>query len=197
MSLKRIEEEADIMKKQEAFNEYQRFQLTNKVLYLLLTISIIFGMVSIYKMLLNHKMTRELKKDLITSLPNRVEFLNYIADKKEIRGYAVVIDINNFKEINDKYGQSSGDDILRIVADKLKRIFKNQNLYRVSGDEFYIFSKEEFLIERLEQLKNEIYSLKVNYQLELSIGFYKNYNKDLETSFKYAYMAMEEVKKKN
>ncbi|MGL5761358.1 MAG: EAL domain-containing protein, partial [Cetobacterium sp.] len=165
--------------------------------YLLLTISIIFGMVSIYKMLLNHKMTRELKKDLITSLPNRVEFLNYIADKKEIRGYAVVIDINNFKEINDKYGQSSGDDILRIVADKLKRIFKNQNLYRVSGDEFYIFSKEEFLIERLEQLKNEIYSLKVNYQLELSIGFYKNYNKDLETSFKYAYMAMEEVKKKN
>ncbi|MGL5613391.1 EAL domain-containing protein, partial [Cetobacterium sp.] len=197
LSLKRIEEEADIMKKQEAFNEYQRFQLTNKVLYLLLTISIIFGMVSIYKMLLNHKMTRELKKDLITSLPNRVEFLNYIADKKEIRGYAVVIDINNFKEINDKYGQSSGDDILRIVADKLKRIFKNQNLYRVSGDEFYIFSKEEFLIERLEQLKNEIYSLKVNYQLELSIGFYKNYNKDLETSFKYAYMAMEEVKKKN
>ncbi|MGL4801019.1 MAG: EAL domain-containing protein, partial [Cetobacterium sp.] len=197
LSLKRIEEEADIMKKQEAFNEYQRFQLTNKVLYLLLIISIIFGMVSIYKMLLNHKMTRELKKDLITSLPNRVEFLNYIADKKEIRGYAVVIDINNFKEINDKYGQSSGDDILRIVADKLKRIFKNQNLYRVSGDEFYIFSKEEFLIERLEQLKNEIYSLKVNYQLELSIGFYKNYNKDLETSFKYAYMAMEEVKKKN
>ncbi|MGL4511137.1 transporter substrate-binding domain-containing diguanylate cyclase, partial [Cetobacterium sp.] len=120
LSIRRIEEEADIVKKQEAFNEYQRFQLTNKILYLLLAISLMFGMISIYKMLLNHKITKELKKDLITSLPNRVEFLNFIDEKKELKGYAIVVDINNFKEINDKYGQSSGDDILRIVADKLK-----------------------------------------------------------------------------
>lgn len=197
LSLKKIQEEADIIKKQEAFNEYQRFQLTNKVLYFLLLTSLVLGMVSIYKMLLNHKMTKELKKDLITSLPNRVEFLNFIDEKKELKGYAIVVDINNFKEINDKYGQSSGDDILRIVADKLKRIFINQNIYRVSGDEFYIFSEEEFLIERLEELKKEMHSLKLSYQVDLSIGFYKNYNKNLETSFKYAYMAMEEVKKKN
>ncbi|MGL5614298.1 EAL domain-containing protein, partial [Cetobacterium sp.] len=197
LSIRRIEEEADIVKKQEAFNEYQRFQLTNKILYLLLAISLMFGMISIYKMLLNHKITKELKKDLITSLPNRVEFLNFIDEKKELKGYAIVVDINNFKEINDKYGQSSGDDILRIVADKLKRIFINQNIYRVSGDEFYIFSEEEFLIERLEELKKEMHSLKLSYQVDLSIGFYKNINKDLETAFKYGYMAMEDVKKKN
>ena len=197
LSLRKIEEDADIIKKQDAFNEYQRFQITNKVLCLLLVISLIFAMISIYKMLLNHKMTKELKKDLITGLPNRVEFLNFISEKKEIKGLAVVVDINNFKEINDKYGQNSGDDILRIVADKLKRIFKNKNIFRVSGDEFYIFSKDEFLIERLERLKKEMHSLKLSYQVDLSIGFYKNFNKDLETSFKYAYMAMEEVKKKN
>ena len=197
LSLRKIEEDADIIKKQDAFNEYQRFQITNKVLCLLLVISLIFAMISIYKMLLNHKMTKELKKDLITGLPNRVEFLNFISEKKEIKGLAVVVDINNFKEINDKYGQNSGDDILRIVADKLKRIFKNKNIFRVSGDEFYIFSEDEFLIERLERLKKEMHSLKLSYQVDLSIGFYKNFNKDLETSFKYAYMAMEEVKKKN
>lgn len=104
LSIRRIEEEADIVKKQEAFNEYQRFQLTNKILYLLLAISLMVGMISIYKMLLNHKITKELKK--------------------------------------------------------------------------------------------EMHSLKLSYQVDLSIGFYKNYNKNLETSFKYAYMAMEEVKKK-
>lgn len=197
LSIRRIEEEADIVKKQEAFNEYQHFQLTNKILYLLLAISTIFVMISIYKILLNHKMTKELKKDLITTLPNRIEFLNFINEKKDMKGFAVVVDINNFKELNDKYGQSSGDDILRIVADKLKRIFINQNIYRVSGDEFYIFSEDEFLIERLEELKKEMHSLKLSYQVDLSIGFYKNYNKNLETSFKYAYMAMEEVKKKN
>ncbi|MEG2346780.1 MAG: EAL domain-containing protein [Cetobacterium somerae] len=197
LSLKKLEEEADIMKKQEAFNEYQHFQLTNKILYLLLAISTIFVMISIYKILLNHKMTKELKKDLITTLPNRIEFLNFINEKKDMKGFAVVVDINNFKELNDKYGQSSGDDILRIVADKLKRIFKNQNIFRVSGDEFYIFSEDEFLIERLERLKKEMHSLKLSYQVDLSIGFYKNNNKDLETAFKYGYMAMEDVKKKN
>ena len=114
----------------------------------------------------------------------------------KIGNYSLV-DINNFKELNDKYGQSSGDDILRTVADKLKRIFKNQNIFRVSGDEFYIFSEDEFLIERLERLKKEMHSLKLSYQVDLSIGFYKNNNKDLETAFKYGYMAMEDVKKKN
>lgn len=197
LSLRKIEEDADIIKKQDAFNEYQRFQITNKVLYLLLSISLVFAMISIYKMLLNHKITKELKKDLITTLPNRVEFLNFISEKKEIKGVTLVIDINNFKEINDKYGQSSGDDILKIVADKLKRIFKNKSIFRVSGDEFYIFSEDELLIERLERLKKEMYSLKLSYQVDLSIGFHKNFNKDLETSFKYAYMAMEEVKKKS
>lgn len=198
LSLKKIQEEADIIKKQEAFNEYQRFQLTNKVLYFLLLISLVLGMVSIYKMLLNHKMTKELKKDLITGLPNRVEFLTYISEKKDIKGYTIVVDIDNFKEINDKYGQNSGDYILKIVGEKLKNIFKNQNIYRVSGDEFDIFSENEILIESLEQLKEELHSLKLSYQVNLSIGFYKKTKSDdLETAFKYAYMAMEEVKKKS
>lgn len=198
LNLNKIQEEADIIKKQEAFNEYQKFQLTNKILYFLLFISIILGMISIYKMLLNHKITKELKKDIITGLPNRVEFLNYINQKKDFKGYAIVVDINNFKEINDKYGQESGDYILKIVGQNLKNIFKNQNIYRISGDEFFIFSENDFLIEKLERLKEKLHSLKLSYQVNLSIGFYKKDEKvNLETSFKYAYMAMEEVKKRN
>ena len=197
LNLKRLEEEADIIKKQEAFNEYQKYQLTNKVLYLLLGISILLVMSSIYKMLLNHKITKELKKDLITGLCNRVEFLNFIEEKKDTKGYAVVIDIDNFKEINDKYGQSSGDYILRVVGQYLKNIFIDQKIFRVSGDEFNIFSDEEFLLERLEKLKKELHSLKLSYQVNLSVGFYKNIDKDLEEAFKYANMAMEEAKKYN
>ncbi|MCQ8212222.1 EAL domain-containing protein [Cetobacterium somerae] len=197
LSLKRLEEEADIIKKQEAFNEYQKFQLTNKILYLLLGISILLVMSSVYKMLLNHKITKELKKDSITGLANRVEFLNFIEEKKDTRGCAVVIDIDNFKEINDKYGQSSGDYILRVVGQYLKNIFMNQKIFRVSGDEFNIFYEEEFLFKKLEQLKKELHSLKLSYQVNLSIGVYENIDKELEEAFKYANMAMEEAKKNN
>ena len=197
LNLKKLVEEADIIKKQEAFNEYQKYQLTNKILYFLLGISILVVMSSIYKTLLNHKITKELKKDLLTGLSNRAEFLNFIDEKKDTKGYAVVIDIDNFKEINDKYGQSSGDHILKAVGEYLKNIFINQKIFRVSGDEFYIFSEEEFLLERLDKLKKELYSLKLSYQVNLSIGFYKNIDKNLEDAFKYANMAMEEAKRYN
>lgn len=195
VDLKRIKEEADIIKKQEAFNEYQKFQFTNKILYFLLAISVALGLSSIYRMLVSHKITKELKKDLTTGLSNRGEFLNFMESERDIKGYAIAIDIDNFKEINDKYGESTGDYILRVVGQYLKNIFIDQNIYRVSGDEFNIFSKEEFLLERLEQLKKELHSLKLSYQVDLSIGFYKNSDKNLETAFKYASMAMEEAKK--
>ncbi|WP_047384889.1 EAL domain-containing protein [Cetobacterium sp. ZWU0022] len=198
LNLKKLEEEANIIKKQEAFNEYQKFQVTNKILYILLGISCLLGMASIYKILSNYKVTRELKKDLITGLPNRTEFLNFISKRKILKGYAITMDIDNFKEINDKYGQASGDYLLKAVGQCLKKIFPEQYIYRVSGDEFDVFVQEEFLIERLNSLKEELKALKLAYQLDLSIGYYKkNGTEDLENAFKHAYMAMEEAKKRN
>lgn len=198
LSLKKVEEEADIIKKQEAFNEYQKFQVTNKILYILLGVSSLLGMASIYKILSNYKVTRELKKDLTTGLPNRTEFLNFISKKKNLKGYAITMDIDNFKEINDKYGQASGDYLLKSVAGCLKKIFPNQDIFRLSGDEFDLFIQEEFIIERLNLLKDELKALKLAYQLDLSIGYYKKDTlEELEEAFKYAYMAMEEAKKKN
>ncbi|MGL4902831.1 MAG: EAL domain-containing protein [Cetobacterium sp.] len=198
LSLKKVEEEADIIKKQEAFNEYQKFQVTNKILYILLGVSSLLGMASIYKILSNYKVTRELKKDLTTGLPNRTEFLNFISKKKNLKGYAITMDIDNFKEINDKYGQASGDYLLKSVAGCLKKIFPNQDIFRLSGDEFDLFIQEEFIIERLNLLKDELKALKLAYQLDLSIGYYKKDTLvELEEAFKYAYMAMEEAKKKN
>ncbi|MGL4970891.1 MAG: EAL domain-containing protein, partial [Cetobacterium sp.] len=198
LTMEKIIEEADIIKKQEAFNQYQKFQVTNRILYILLTISGLFGIASIFKIFSNYKLTRELKKDLITGLPNRTEFLNFLSKKKNLKGYSIAMDIDNFKEINDKYGEVTGDYILKSVGQCLKRIFRNQDIFRVSGDEFDVFVQEEFIIERLNSLKDELKALKLAYQLELSIGYYKkNIDEELEDAFKYAYMAMEEAKKVN
>ncbi|MGL4789199.1 MAG: EAL domain-containing protein [Cetobacterium sp.] len=197
-NLENIREEADMIKKQEAFNEYQKFQVTNRILYVLLGLSCLFGMGSIYKILLDYNMTSELKKDTITSLPNRIEFLDFISKRKNLNGYAITLDIDNFKEINYKYGQTSGDYLLKFVGQCLKKIFPEQDIFRVSSDEFDVFVQEEFIVESLNLLKNEIKTLKLAYQLDLSIGYYKKDNSaDLESAFKYAYMAMEEAKKKS
>ena len=87
-------------------------------------------------------------KDNLTQLFTR-NFL-YIFLQKEIANYKrsgekfsiVYIDLDNFKQVNDTYGHSIGDNLLRRIALNLsatKR--KNEELFRVGGDEFVIFAK--------------------------------------------------------
>ena len=56
---------------------------------------------------------------------------------------AYMIDINYFKEINDVYGHSVGDMVLRSTARWLKSTFREDRCYRYGGDEFLILSTEE------------------------------------------------------
>ncbi len=63
--------------------------------------------------------------------------------KNEIHtGYGMLIGIDNFKEINEKYGSQAGDDVLSILSDilikeSLKESFK---VYRMKGDEYALLS---------------------------------------------------------
>ncbi|MGL5053143.1 MAG: EAL domain-containing protein, partial [Cetobacterium sp.] len=196
-NLKTIIESADMLKKQDAFNEYQKYRLTNDLLMSLLIIAMLLVVIFICKIVLNQKITKELKRDSTTKIPNRKAYLNFVSKKKILKGYAVALDIDNFKEVNYKYGQITGDYILLGVGCAIKKIFKNEDIFRVSGDEFYIFSKEEFILERLKELKDELKDLSLTYQLEFSIGYYNNKDDDLESCFKFAGMALEESKKKS
>jgi diguanylate cyclase (GGDEF)-like protein len=51
----------------------------------------------------------------------------------------VLVDIDDFKQINDLYGHQTGDDALRYVADALRRgIRGHDNVFRVGGEEFCV-----------------------------------------------------------
>jgi diguanylate cyclase (GGDEF)-like protein len=53
--------------------------------------------------------------------------------------YAVMIDVDHFKYVNDRYGHPVGDITLRHLADTLKRIVRpNEPLYRFGGEEFFL-----------------------------------------------------------
>ncbi|MDD5052936.1 MAG: GGDEF and EAL domain-containing protein [Sulfuricurvum sp.] len=73
-------------------------------------------------------------EDSLTGLPNRHR-LQYDMDRKSHQAL-IIINLHNFKEINDFFGVVTGDDLLRQMGHWLKNL--NFNPYRLSGDEFAI-----------------------------------------------------------
>ncbi|MBO7374602.1 MAG: GGDEF domain-containing protein [Lachnospiraceae bacterium] len=111
----------------------------------------------------NYKMRTKLelmgKTDLLTGVLNRNAMNNRISDfvdknlfKNQSIGL-IFIDLNGLKETNDTKGHKAGDDMLKAVANKLKGIFANQEIYRVGGDEFLILAPDidEDYFRRLEE----------------------------------------------
>lgn len=83
------------------------------------------------------------QRDPLTGLPLRYSIENdFVLYQKEAGRnrsllYVVMIDIDHFKRVNDTYGHPVGDQVLRQLADTLKRTLRaNEPLYRFGGEEF-------------------------------------------------------------
>ncbi len=83
--------------------------------------------------------------DELTSLPNRYlmkeRLVHAISSKYGRSGYAAVmmVDLDNFKEVNDTLGHALGDDLLRQVSSRLtNNVRKADTVSRFGGDEFVI-----------------------------------------------------------
>ena len=109
--------------------------------------------------------------DSLTTLPNRAHFVSHLnrviaLARRENRNAAVLlIDLNDFKEINDTLGHNAGDQLLQGIAERLKAITRNSDLTaRLGGDEFAVVqypvnSREEvtlFATRLKEALSKEI-----------------------------------------
>jgi diguanylate cyclase (GGDEF)-like protein len=123
--------------------------------------------------------------DALTGLPNRRYALErmqqeWAASLRNARSLAcMVIDLDNFKQINDVYGHDVGDMTLRLVSEALRRVLRGQDVIcRTGGDEFLVIcpetSEEEALICG-ERLRKEIDRLTVDNEddvlrLTISVG---------------------------
>ena len=91
------------------------------------------------KLNIRTKMYEELSQhDALTGLWNRYALTE---DEKSFIGQpmtAFMIDINDFKGINDKLGHSVGDEILKEASVKLQELFPDFRIYRYGGDEFLV-----------------------------------------------------------
>ena len=103
---------------------------------------------SIQKEIEHYQTQQKLNIDELTEINNRTAlrkaFQNMIEDKSNSPYYFVMIDIDNFKVLNDTYGHEQGDQCLKEFAQILtKNCYKNSTPFRFGGDEFCILFKDE------------------------------------------------------
>lgn len=143
--------------------------------------------------------------DPLTGLINREAFENIkIAYKNVTEPLAfIMIDIDLFKQINDKYGHMAGDDVLRKVSEYLIEQFRSTDyIARVGGDEFAVLmtqlsdNPKEAITKKVEALNKALYEMEdVLPAVSLSVGIAFGNNGVTDELIKHADEALYNVKK--
>jgi diguanylate cyclase (GGDEF)-like protein len=101
--------------------------------------------------------------DALTELPNRILFDDRLAvalehAKRYTKKMAVMlIDIDHFKSINDTMGHSTGDKLLQLMGERLKRnLRKSDTVARMGGDEFLLLLPEILSIKAAYKLAEKM-----------------------------------------
>ncbi|TCK05901.1 putative bifunctional diguanylate cyclase/phosphodiesterase [Marinobacterium mangrovicola] len=127
-----------------------------------------------------YKYTRDLEyyatRDPLTNLYNQRmfwELLDYELDRSNRHGYKtalLLIDLDNFKSVNDGYGHSSGDRLLTGLANELeKQLDTGTVLARYGGDEFVVVLPDASL-ESAGELAERLLKTTQDYRLEREEG---------------------------
>lgn len=120
------------------------------------------------------------EKDYLTGVNNRRFAEKVIAEKiVSDKGTFFLIDIDNFKHINDIFGHAMGDDVLRLSADILKEnIMPKDILFRLGGDEFGIYASgintvsqaKQYAVRFIDAYNNRKQDVPYMRKASLSIG---------------------------
>ena len=162
---------------------------------------------------LNEELKELVNKDHMTNLYNRRYFSdmaeqNFKLTKRYNHNLSVImLDIDKFKNVNDTYGHSTGDDVIIKVSKKLLELARDSDIVsRYGGEEFVILFPQTTLAEAVniaERIRYEIE--KISIQLEdgnklsvtVSIGaseVLNNLDKSIESSIQRADKALYEAK---
>jgi len=135
---------------------------------------------------INRRIKQYAYYDSLTKLPNRMNFestlQNMSASSTQIQA-VIFIDLDRFKSINDNYGHSIGDELLKEVALRLNKTCRSAQLVaRMGGDEFAVFiadaqsdvAVETMASQIMAEVRNKIvirgHSLKVGASVGISVS---------------------------
>lgn len=88
----------------------------------------------------------------------------------------LILDVDDFKSVNDNYGHAVGDKVLKNLSDLFKNHFRQTDIVgRIGGDEFIILIEDEHIAEsRIQSLLQKVNALKIeelqDFKLSISVG---------------------------
>lgn len=150
-------------------------------------------------------------QDALTGLPNRVSFeqsldQGLLQAKRHGWGLAVLfMDIDEFKRINDSYGHDLGDQVLQMVANRLRSSLRDEDVVsRWGGDEFvcllFEIKQEADVIHLAEKAINQIAKackfdgITLSISVSIGVSIYPRDGETADVLFKNADIAMYKAK---
>ena len=153
------------------------FAINTPIVAACILVSLVFVMMSMQE--------SRISTDALTGLNNRRRADAFLEDSMEHVSaeqplFLFIIDLNDFKSINDTYGHLEGDSALKLVAGALRTTCAQTNAFaaRWGGDEFILiltgandFEPEQVTSLVHSNLANAVREANVKYQLTCSIGY--------------------------
>jgi diguanylate cyclase (GGDEF)-like protein/PAS domain S-box-containing protein len=161
------------------------------------------------------RMRDELKKratfDELTGCYNRASIMlaleaNLAGGQRQAERAVMFVDLDRFKEINDRHGHAAGDELLRILAERLRSVVRAEDLVgRIGGDEFLVMcpgiggpERAMKLAKRLTKTLHEDVSLTagtISHQVSIGVAWSNGDGTDADALVAQADTAMYESKR--
>ena len=197
---------------------YIRKNTRDMVFALALTIAVFFCVVMVINIIgkiRNNNKKKELEDkadtDLLTGLNNKLaterKIKEYMAKNPNKQCMMFMVDVDNFKKINDTMGHAFGDEVLRSLGVQIGAIFRASDIIgRVGGDEFMVFLKDistdEAILKEAKKMETFFKNFQageyVKYKATASIGVavFPQEGSDFETLYKAADQGVYKAKKR-
>lgn len=158
---------------------------------------------------IQERLSKEMQLDPLTRLLNKVASKVAVSDfldrKPEGNHILFLIDVDNFKQINDTFGHTVGDTVLCDIAQIIREQFSTADVVgRIGGDEFLVFMKNTSAREAEENAESLCREARkqligddavVNVTLSVGLAVYMEDGTDYETLFEMADRAMYRAKR--
>ena len=128
----------------------------------------------------NHDLDRLSRTDQLTQLSNRFDLMAQLeievsrSNRAQAPFAIIMLDIDNFKLVNDRYGHNAGDEVLKSVASMLAGLLRVQDvLGRWGGEEFLFLlpgNSAQEAYQVAERIRHEIESMRIPVEgIELAV----------------------------
>jgi len=139
--------------------------------------------------------------DTLTNLPNKDTLCKILSKKKHKYTKILILNIDNFEQINATYGYTEGDLALQGIAEFLEEVTP-EKLFRGNGDEFIIVlnKSEQKALELAYLIKRKVYSKRfeistTSIRITFSIGIVDINNDDKELPYTKAQLALADTRR--